>query len=60
MKNLIDSTETSATYEYTHASGSKRVTFVAPEPDENGEVVTPDFESLAEADHAAWLTWLGA
>ena len=58
MKTLIQSADNSATYEFSHDIGSKIVTYVSPEPDDDGNVVTPDFESMAERDHAEWLNWL--
>jgi len=60
MKTLINSTEDSATYEFVSDAGSKIVTYVSPEPDDDGNVVTPDFEVMAEQDYAQWLNWLQA
>jgi hypothetical protein len=55
MKTLIDSTYTSATYVFIHGTASRTVHYEKPE-----EVETiPDFDTMAEADHEAWLIWLG-
>jgi hypothetical protein len=55
MKNLITSTENSATYEFTSGTSLRTVVYEKPE----GEVETPDFDAMAEAEHQAWLAWLG-
>jgi hypothetical protein len=57
MKTLIDSTETSATYEFTQGTATRRVTFTSG-PQVTEEIVVPDFESLAEAEYHNWLKWL--
>jgi hypothetical protein len=57
MKNLIETTESSATYEFTSPAGSRVVTFRAPEGEDGGPIAT-DFESMAEAEHSSWLAWL--
>jgi hypothetical protein len=53
MKTLIESTDTSATYEFAANGATKRITYVA----EGNE--TPDFAALAEADYQSWIGWLG-
>lgn len=59
MKTLIESTETSATYEFTNGTATRRVTFEAG-PQVTEEVVEPDFEAMAEVEYQDWLTWLNA
>jgi hypothetical protein len=54
MKTLIESTETSATYEFSHDTAVRTVTYETPEGAE-----APDFEALSEADYQAWRVWLG-
>lgn len=58
MKTLINSTDTSATYEFVNGTATKQVTYRSPEPDESGAVPQVDFEAMATADHEAWLAWL--
>lgn len=58
MKTLINSTDTLATYEFSHGTATKQVTYRAPEPDESGAVPQVDFEVMATTDHEAWLAWL--
>jgi hypothetical protein len=55
MKNLIESTENSATYEFTSGTSLRTVVYEKPED----AVETPDFAAMAEAEHATWLAWLG-
>jgi hypothetical protein len=55
MKTLIDSTETSATYQFTNGTATRTVVYEKPED----AVETPDFAAMAEAEHEAWLAWLG-
>lgn len=55
MIALIDSNETSATYEFTHDGCVRLVTYKRNENSEDA----PDFEAMAEAEHAQWLAWLG-
>lgn len=55
MKTLISSTDTSATYEFAHDSSSRTVTYERAE----GATENPDFEAMAETEHALWLVWLG-
>jgi hypothetical protein len=57
MKTLIESTETSATYEFTQRTATRRVTFAAG-PQVTSEVVTPDFEAMAQTEYEQWLVWL--
>ena len=56
MKTLIESTATSATYEFSNGTTTRTVTYVKPER----EAVTPDFEQTATVEYADWLAWLGA
>jgi hypothetical protein len=56
MKNLIELTDKSATYEFSHNTATRTVTYHKPEDVD----ITPDFAAVAETDHSAWLTWLGA
>jgi hypothetical protein len=56
MKTLLESTDTSATYEFSHDTATRTVTYHKPETAETA----PDFDVMADAEHAAWLTWLGA
>jgi hypothetical protein len=55
MKALIESTDTSATYEFTSGTSLRTVVYEKPED----AVETPDFAAMAEAEHEAWLAWLG-
>lgn len=55
MIALIDSNEASATYEFTHEDCVRLVTFKRNEDSEDA----PDFEAIAEAEHAHWLAWFG-
>ena len=55
MITLIDSNETSATYEFTHEDCVRLVTYKRNEESEE----VPDFEAIAEAEHAQWMAWLG-
>jgi len=60
MKTLLESTETSATYEFAANGARKVVTYNTPEPsEEESPVVTPNFEVLSEAEYQAWLDWIG-
>jgi hypothetical protein len=59
MKTLIESTDVSATYEFTHGTATRRVTFTAG-PQVTSQVVTPDFEAMAETEYAQWLIWINA
>jgi hypothetical protein len=56
MKTLIESTETSATYQFTNGTATRTVTYTKPDEAE----VTPDFEAISTSEHEQWLTWLGA
>jgi hypothetical protein len=55
MKTLIESTDTSATYEFAANGARKVVTYERPDNAEEN----PDFAAMAEAEHEAWLAWLG-
>jgi hypothetical protein len=55
MKTLLESTDTSATYEFAANGARKVVTYERPENAEEN----PDFAAMAEAEHEAWLAWLG-
>jgi hypothetical protein len=55
MIALIDSNETSSTYEFTHEDCVRLVTFKQNEEAEEAL----DFDKMAEAEHAQWLSWLG-
>jgi len=59
MKTLIESTESSATYEFTEGDATRRITFKAG-PQVTEEVITQDFEVLADAEHEQWLNWLNS
>jgi hypothetical protein len=59
MKTLIESTETSATYEFTQGTATRRVIFETG-PQMTETVVVPDFDALAEVEYQNWLTWLEA
>ena len=64
MMTLIDSNETSATYEFVHDTATRLVTFHRSQNDEpvEGEEApaeAPTFEEMATAEHALWLAWLG-
>lgn len=55
MKTLIESTESSATYKFTHDTATRIVTYTAPED----STQDPDFEAMATEDHQQWVSWLG-
>jgi hypothetical protein len=50
MITLKETTEDGAVYEFTHATGSKTITFHHPDPAVN--------EAWAQEEHASWLLWL--
>jgi hypothetical protein len=54
MKTLIESTDTSATYQFSHGGALRTITLTRPEAAE----ANPDFEKMAEQEHARWLSWL--
>jgi hypothetical protein len=54
MKTLIDSTNTSATYQFSSPVAERTFTLHANEGEE-----APDFEPLAENEYQRWLVWLG-
>jgi hypothetical protein len=58
MKTLVEFSPSSATYDFTHDIGSRRVVINACQ-DENGDYMDTDFDAIAEAQHALWLEWLG-
>jgi len=55
VKTLVSTTETSATYEFTHGTARRSVTYDRPEE----ATENPDFERMATAEHLKWLSWLG-
>lgn len=55
MKTLLESTDTSATYQFTLGTTSRTVTYTRSEEDE----VAPDFSAMATADYEAWASWIG-
>lgn len=58
MKTLIESTETSATYEFSHNDCVRTVIYDAQEMRLDGNEI-PDFAEMADKEHASWLEWLG-
>jgi hypothetical protein len=54
MKTLIESTNTSATYQFSSPVAERTFTLRAEEGSE-----APDFEALSDAEYQRWLTWLG-
>jgi hypothetical protein len=54
MKTLIESTDTSATYQLSHDGALRTITLTRPEDAE----INPDFQTMAEQEHARWLSWL--
>lgn len=57
MKTLIESNETSATYEFTSGTAVRQFTITA-EPQMTEEPVVVDFEAVASQEYARWLEWL--
>jgi hypothetical protein len=55
MKTLIESTDTSAAYEFSHLTATRVVKFEKPKDSE----ITPDFEAISEEEYLKWLAWLG-
>jgi hypothetical protein len=54
MKTLIESTNTSATYQFSSPVAERTFTLHANEGEK-----APDFEPLAENEYQRWLVWLG-
>jgi hypothetical protein len=54
MKTLIESTDTSATYQFSSPVAERTFALRAEEGSE-----APDFEALSDAEYQRWLTWLG-
>ena len=59
MKTTIEIANDHATYEFTHGSATRRVTFRS-EPQTTESETEPDFESLSEVEYQNWLRWLNA
>lgn len=55
MKTLLESTDTSATYQFINGTAARTVVYTKPEDAEE----TPDFEAMATAEYEAWLQWVG-
>ena len=54
MITLIEDTDISATYQFSHNHATRMVAYPKVE---NAEL---PLEQLVEAEHGAWLQWLGA
>jgi hypothetical protein len=59
MKTLIEINETSALYEFTNGTATRRYS-IRQGPQVTEEPVAVDFEAEAEAEHQRWLEWLNA
>ena len=54
MMTLIEQTEKSAKYQFTHLDCTRIVNYVMQEEQE----IVPDFQKIAEKEYDEWLTWL--
>lgn len=59
MKTLIESTESSAKYEFSNGTTTK-IFVVKNDPQITDEPVKLDFEKIAEEEYQKWLEWLNS
>lgn len=59
MKTLIESTESSAKYEFSSGTTTK-IFVVKNGPQITDEPVKLDFEKIAEEEYQKWLEWLNS
>ena len=60
MKTLIDSTEKSATYEFSYNGCVRTVVYDRDKMMNLDPDFAPDFEAMSDVDHDQWLEWIKA
>ena len=59
MKTLIESNETSAVYQFTNGTATRRYS-IHQGPQVTEQPVVVDFEAVAEAEYQRWMVWLNS